>query len=542
MTTTALSLKIQSQLPAALSHVLATPSCSELEQLWWRFKAEEKQIKETFDIFCSGRHGSALSYLMKSGNPNYENAVNASLYKADVGIAIKLLSADYWNLAIKTTDIQEHMPANRKAQWYEQISSLSFPDFTLEALYSTLSSLLNERDIYFAERVEGFYRALSGDHATNSINPTGFYNRFIVANCHQDGSVCSGRADQISDLRYVIGKFVKRDGVPSWCSSNELIKIMLRKPGVWHEIDNGALLIKTHKCGTCHIQVHPDLAWRMNEILAILYPKALAADSRRPNPKVIKEYNLTKNLIPFDVLDVLSQIRPAYERIKNRPDTRGPRIQNAFNISAYDKHLYAKCKALLELIGGVELGYCTFQFDYMPDDVIRSMISTGVVPDHLSHQYYPTPDALAEKMVSMLGALPGSKLLEPSAGLGSIATKLKGDVTCIEVDQLFSKALSAKGLNVITADFLKWSSELENQSCFSGIVMNPPFSQGRAFAHISAAMPLLEPIGVLVALAPRACALKLKCENPTIELHHIDATEFPGVSIDLSIIRYQQSL
>lgn len=534
---TALALQTTSLLPACLSHVLATPSSSDIEQLWWRFQSELKAIHEADELLKSGKYTSAFHYLLRSSN--HEHTVNASLGQSNLELAVKLLMAEYWERAIAKTDIREHMPAARKQEWYEQIKALTFPDLTLEALYSTLSTLLSERDRFFAERVEGFYRALSGDHKTNSINPTGFYHRLIVADCHDGGSVNHYRGDQISDLRYVIGKFIKREGNPSWCSSNELIKIMLRRPGEWHEVDAGALQMKVYKKGTCHIQVHPDLAWRLNEVLAILYPRALAPECRKPNPKMMREYNLTQNLIPFDVLDCISEMKPAYERSDNRYVSRGNRIPNGYNLYArHDKHLYAKCKALLELIGGVEQGYATFRFDYCPDDVLRKMIVSGMVPDTVSHQFYPTPEPLAEKMVSMLGALPGANLLEPSAGRGAIATKLQGNVTCVEVDPLLSEVLRSKGLNVITADFLPWAkASLAENKLYAGICMNPPFSQGRAYEHITAAIKLLEVNGVLVALAPAACGRRIKSENTTVELVPVGADEFPGVSIELCIVR-----
>lgn len=538
---TALALQTKSLLPAALSHMLATPSSSEIEQLWWRYQSELKLLIEADALINSGKYTSALHYLLRSGNR--EHVYGTGFGESNLETAKKILTGDYWEQAISKTDIREHMPAQRKKDWYEQIKALSFPELTLETLYDTLSTLLSERDRFFAERVEGFYRALSGDHATNSINPTGFYNRFIVANCHDDGLINSYRADQISDLRYVIGKFIKREGQPTWHTSNELIKIMLRNPGEWHEVDAGALQMKVYKKGTCHIQVHPDLAWRLNEVLAILYPRALAPECRKPNPKVMKEFNLTQNLIPFDVLNVIADIRPAYERSDNRFGMRGARIPNGYTIIASaDKHLYGKCKALLELIGGVELGYSIFRFDYMPEDVIRKMVLTGMVPDHISHQFYPTPDALAEKMVSMLGALPGSTLLEPSAGRGALASKLKGEVTCVEVDPLLCEVLRAKGLNVITGDFLKWASDaLAANTLYSGICMNPPFSLGRAFEHVSAAAKLLESNGVLVALVPEACSRKLKALFPELEVTQVKREEFPGVSIELTIVRLKNS-
>lgn len=39
--------------------------------------------------------------------------------------------------------------------------------------------------------------------------------------------------------------------------------------------------IRVHKKGTAHIEIHPNLAWRLNLILAILYPQAIPPEHRR---------------------------------------------------------------------------------------------------------------------------------------------------------------------------------------------------------------------------------------------------------------------
>lgn len=537
--TTALSLKVHSQLPQALSHVLATPSATELDQLWWRFQAEEKQLRETFSILCNGSHGSALHYLMRSGNSDYAHAVNASLQNASLDVAHKLLEADYWDRALRKTDIADHMPAARKEEWAEQIKSLSFPAFTLESIYSTLSTLLNERDRFFAERVEGFYRALSGDHLTNSINPSGFFKRMIVSNVHDGGSTDWRKCEYISDLRYVLGRFLKREGKVSSMATSRLIERLLKSSGEWHEVDGGTLKMKVFLKGTVHIQLHPDLSWQLNEILAVLYPKAIAAEYRTKPKKEVKEFNLSKRLLSFDVIDKLTEIRTVY-------DSRRVRVKDAYSLSyCDDKHLYAKCKEVITLIGGIELRWNEFHFDYDPSEILREICNTGTIPDKTSHQFYPTPEPLAQKMANLLGALPGDSLLEPSAGRGTLAKFLKGKVTCVEVSALFCKilqeTLQETTANVVQADFLQWQVEAKaGGNLFAGILMNPPFSMGRAYEHIMAASELLVKNGVLVALLPSATAAKFKAQmKQNVEVIPVNSEEFSGVSIDLAIVRYK---
>ena len=538
---TALALKVKTQLPAALSHVLATPSSTALEQLWWRYQAQEKQLRETHSMLCSGKHGGALSYLMRSTNSGYKHPVGANLHNSNLDVAIKLLQADSWNAALQTTDIRDHMPAARIDEWNEQIEALSFPEFTLEALFLTLSELLNERDRFFAERVDGFYRKLSGDHLTNSINPMGFYKRMIIANTHDDCGYNYRVCQYISDLRYVIGKFVKRDGGRvSDSSTGKLIEQLNRRSGEWHEIDGGAIRIKVFKKGTAHLEVHPDLAWQLNEVLAILYPKAIGAEYRQRQQKAVKEYNLSQRLLGFDVLDALADLKPAYN-FDELGRNRG-RLANTYRISCFDKHLYSKCKDVLTLIGGVETRYTEFAFDYDPTKVVNEIVASGMVPDDVSHQFYPTPEPLAEYMANLLGPLPGNKLLEPSAGQGGLARFLVGNVTCVEVSRIFCEILIKKGFKVVEAEFLAWQREAKARGeHFDGVLMNPPFSLGRAYEHLCAAAEMLNEHGRLVSLVPSAAAAKFKDAMLSgVEVFPVGKEQFPGVSIDLSIVRYSK--
>lgn len=101
-----------------------------------------------------------------------------------------------------------------------------------------------------------------------------------------------------------------------------------------------------------------------------------------------------------------------------------------------------------------------------------------------SHQFYPTPQALAERAFALFSNKHISRLLEPSAGNGDL---LAGDkhrvsrfggirypVDVIEIDASRHPALSAKDLNVVGHDFDQFGS----LSIYSHVLMNPPFSKG----------------------------------------------------------------
>lgn len=108
-----------------------------------------------------------------------------------------------------------------------------------------------------------------------------------------------------------------------------------------------------------------------------------------------------------------------------------------------------------------------------------------------------TPESVVEEMLDMLHAGYRSAILEPSAGIGSIADKLKQDyatVDCIEKSVNFVEILRMKGHNVVGYDFLA-----HNRAAFyDAIVMNPPFSNETN--HIEHAYSLLKIGGELVSV------------------------------------------
>lgn len=94
---------------------------------------------------------------------------------------------------------------------------------------------------------------------------------------------------------------------------------------------------------------------------------------------------------------------------------------------------------------------------------------------------------------------PNDKVLEPEAGIGYIADKLKeysNNVDVCEYDYSFSELLKLKGYNVLEKDFLK----LDKYGEYDKIVMNPPFSNNQDIKHIRHAYNMLNSNGKLVAI------------------------------------------
>jgi hypothetical protein len=119
--------------------------------------------------------------------------------------------------------------------------------------------------------------------------------------------------------------------------------------------------------------------------------------------------------------------------------------------------------------------------------------------DPEASQWFTPPD-LATRIVHWSGATQGMHVLEPSAGIGRLVDPLIASgchVLAIEKDRrLFDRILGGVNLSAWCEDFLAakvWPYDLA--------VMNPPFEDGQAEAHV---MRALEWAPRVVALLPAA--------------------------------------
>lgn len=116
--------------------------------------------------------------------------------------------------------------------------------------------------------------------------------------------------------------------------------------------------------------------------------------------------------------------------------------------------------------------------------------------------YFPTSRETAEKVFELAGNVEGLRVLEPSAGCGSLADMardLGARVTCVEVQEHLAGQLADKGHDVRLGDFLTMKPASLGE-LFDVIVMNPPFDLGRDCDHVRHALQFLKPGGRLVAI------------------------------------------
>jgi protein-L-isoaspartate O-methyltransferase len=113
---------------------------------------------------------------------------------------------------------------------------------------------------------------------------------------------------------------------------------------------------------------------------------------------------------------------------------------------------------------------------------------------------FPTPPEIARQVVELADIQPGQRVLEPSAGTGSLLEALPDvPIVAVEINGQLAEALQRRftGAEIHRCDFLTMNCELGE---FDRIVMNPPFDHGSDLEHIRHAYAKLKPGGRLVAI------------------------------------------
>ncbi|MCP2234026.1 MULTISPECIES: DUF4942 domain-containing protein [Erwinia] len=462
------------------------------------------------DVVSEGVNAQAVSYFIRGNHHGQRGYIMPVEKIFELQGAVASLNAEYWASALALTDVYEYMPNERRNEWNDQISEMKAPDFDEATVRATLHELLFSRQKFFSERVDGIFRSLSGEHITN--RPEGFGKRMIIARVFNEwNSLDHERSGYVDDLRKVIAKFMGRDA-QGLRTTDKALNIARRRAGEWVTLDGGALRVKVFLKGTVHLEIHPEMAWRLNDILAFLHPFAIPAEHRRKPRAKSKTVELTSKLLPFSVLTQLSEL----EALRHQPyryerweELRGPVTTNPYNrrfasVSGADTAARKEAEHVLMSLGGVRMNVNAlvwYEFDYDPTTAIEDIQLCGAVPDVKTHQYYPTPEGLAAQLADDVAIRAGETCLEPSAGMGGLADQMpKAQTTCVEISPLHCRVLEAKGHRVINADFLAWAERTAER--FDVVMMNPPFSEGRAVAHLNAAAELVRAGGRIGAILP----------------------------------------
>lgn len=441
----------------------------------------------------------------------------------DLNGAISAVNAEYWSKVMKLTNVLECMPAAKRNDWHQMIHDRKTPDFERETVIATVAELLGSRSSFFADKVADVFKHLSGNHVTNSS--MAFKSKMILDYVvDKFGYIEYRRAEYVHDLRCVVAQL--RDlNQPKNCLTMDALRNIVSEEqfGKWFEFDAGAFKVKLFKCGTAHIEIHPEMVFKLNRILASKYPQAVPEKARR-GEKAVKIVPLKNNSISFEAAMVILDLA----------NTKGDRGTRYMNVTDQKADVVKEVKAVVEFFGGKFDKNGKIVFPTWPTEALRLVARTCILPDAKTNQYYPTKSDLAEYMMDLADIQPGETVLEPSAGQGGLADHVSKDqITCVELCQANAAVLRGKGFEVVETDFLKYP----DTHLFDKIVMNPPFSEGRAKDHLIKAFGHLNPNGTLVACLP--ASLKDKALIPGVyhEWSETFEDKFDGTSVRVVILK-----
>lgn len=523
-----------------------------LDALIAEYRGKRCMIEQFHKDYQSGTIADALKYFCQRSEDRYPCF--------ELQNAICALNSEFWRRALQVTDVEQYMPQKRRSEWHDQLTAwrgnrytyganpeLDLPDFTEENARAAILNWLQERPRYLAEKVDGVFKSLSKEHVTNC--PQGFSKRMIMPRVVDDfGSINWEAAGYIDDLRAVISKFMERGEYPQ-CSSRRDLCAVQRKNGEWFAIDGGALRIRIYNgVGTAHVEIHPDIAWRLNEILAFLYPTAIPESFRRKpvKQKKLKDFELFDDALPFVVCHALAQCSHATTRA-SRPgwghsEPSMVRISRSVKLPDIEsKAIRKEVETILASLGGIERSTETnrkyWQFEYEPLSIIAAVAAAGRIPNRLSHQFYPTPDIVASLAMDYAeaGDCHSGLWLEPQAGIGNLARRMPHELTtCVEISPLHCQVLEQHGTfsEVVNTDFMNWQPSTK----FARIVMNPPYSDGRWKAHTEKAASHLDDGGRLVAVLPASAVSSFKLPGMSCQYSMVLKNCFAGTGIDVVIL------
>jgi hypothetical protein len=510
-----------------------------LAALFGEFDAQSTDIKSTVS-FLKNKH-QALSVLASANLDSVFGTVNLLQEES----ALKYLTAQFWQKALNLTDAYDFMPQDKRKEWDDLIEARETPSFTIQAVVPTLRDLLNMREKFLAETVDSIFQSLSGDHVTNQ--PSGFSKRMILPSKYGKGHAepTPQMIGYVADLRSVVGFLMGRKGV-GLKDTEKQISLAAKYFGDWIDLDGGAVRIRVYKVGTVHVEVHPDMAWRLNQILALLYPMAIPPKSRKRPQYSAKVRPLQHNLISGDALRAIANMKNPTMHDPRAPEWMTERKvydKTLFALEFNDSHIKSPPAYFMEVheimleCGGLyeksEAGMPGYRFDYDFETLREALVLMGSIPEQHSHQYYHTQEKEAKRAVDLCEISEEHDCLEPSTGQGHIAKHMPKHTQCVEISKIRSAILEGKGFNVVCDDFLTW---VKTAKKYDRIVMNPPFTDNQAKEHVQAAAALLKANGKLVAILPASLKDKTLVEGLKHEWSEVIENAFSTTGTNVSVI------
>lgn len=277
-------------------------------------------LRHLHEAFKAEDYALAVKYFAKAKMRDYSHHMHEpeTLF-ADLDGATKVLDARCWDKLLDVIDARDYMPAERFDAWHKPIAALNPKPFTKDEVMAALLGYYQDLPGFLAERVEGLFRSLSRDHKTNLPGMfrieldgrVGFHANMILQSRYTNfndyfGCVTDHSVKVLQDLRHILSLFYDL-GRP-----RSILTLFGHAPrGEWVEVDGGAMDWKIHQ-HTVHVRVHPDIARKLNAILAIRHPTALAPERHEPSSKskskAAKRWPALDVPLPYEVRSELESL------------------------------------------------------------------------------------------------------------------------------------------------------------------------------------------------------------------------------------------
>ena len=189
-----------------------------------------------------------------------------------------------------------------------------------------------------------------------------------------------------------------------------------------------------------------------------------------------------------------------YQEIINNCTVEGNNIK--LPAIKLERDVYMQVADKLKKIGGKWNGGKTqaFVFPYDPSELLGKIQSGENVNIKKDFQFFETPTELARRLVKLSHLNRNYRVLEPSAGQGSIIKQIVygNPVDYYEIQPENQEILSRmRNVNFCGSDFLQADESIK----YERIIANPPFSKNQDIDHIRKMYAVLAEGGRLVSVA-----------------------------------------
>ncbi|MFL1449401.1 DUF4942 domain-containing protein [Pseudomonas tritici] len=465
----------------------------------------------------------------------------------DLTRAICASKETYWFKLFDMCSLTQILPSDLWEQWKESFeawrtvgkdgtkATKGIPLFDTESVYRVLTMIEAHRANFLSMRVDALWRSLSPVHKTNF--GSGFHKRFIINQVYNEHGNTAHKLRAIMDLVNLCSTVMTGADDPFFDTEAMLTHARKKHCGEWVEVMGGQLNVRAYQVGTLHVEVHPDIASRLNIALAYLHPNGLT-DKLAIKPQRRKSgfgaAELVRNAVPDQVRSYLRCVK-----YKQREDGLWAVVPGVPDYMA--RHMGGVVKGMIEDVLSQVGGKCEENihlFDYHPKEVIEEIVKTGEVPNKVSYQFYSTPPELAAEFVKWVGISDTAMCYETSAGTGAIAKQMPLQTHCIEVDRLRAMALDKMGFEVTHADFLalKPSDIFGEADC---VLMNPPFADRAWQDHFLHAVRFVRDGGIIGAILPEGAPLKMPhVEGLKVVYSAPKKNQFPDASIEVVFAKW----